>query len=564
MRIKYSGLIDAFSYELVFNYELKVGCNLISEKHQVTLVRHNDKNKQQDANRRNCLVICAVMLIIVMAYGLFWCLQASRKFPFMLGAVISLCFAFAWVSACRRAKPKDRDAHLYLLVLLLSGLAYCFMFTPFSVPDEGYHYSASYCYSNFLLGKGYQSEDPVTMRAADAQFLYDASTQLNCSEIDKEISGFKQFGVSSEVEIEVTTNHGHYVSSNLPQEKIASAFGMAIARILNLGPYWVFYIGRLFNLLQFVLFVYIGYRIIPFGKSAYITASLLPMTLHLAGSYSYDSFIISMSMLLTAVCLRAIYRSGRISVLEMFEIGVCIALLAPCKVIYTLIALLVLFIPRERFSSKKNELIVKCCYLALPLLIILIVKLNDILTTTNIASSNDSGSRGGETIELYTVGYFLNQPLQFFGIMSQTIETYGYFYLQSLVGGSLGWFQGEISSPHTLVVFLVLILFFSTFVSSGDSFNPSIRFKVTGILISAVGFFLVMITMLLNWTAASESAIQGVQGRYFLPYLVWFLVSLRTKRLSFHGDSERIVIMLMYFANAINLIRIMAIALMIA
>ena len=148
--------------------------------------------------------------------------------------------------------------------------------------------------------------------------------------------------------------------------------------------------------------------------------------------------------------------------------------------------------------------------------------------------------------------------------MSQTIETYGYFYLQSLVGGSLGWFQGEISSPHTLVVFLVLILFFSTFVSSGDSFNPSIRFKVTGILISAVGFFLVMITMLLNWTAASESAIQGVQGRYFLPYLVWFLLSLRTKRLSFHGDSERIVIMLMYFANAINLIRIMAIALMIA
>lgn len=530
-------------------------------KNEITVDDLTDKECRKDIDARSYFLICGAMIILVIIYSLFWFCQIGRKLPLVLGTILSFCLLFILIIFSRNCKFEKINACLYLSSLIIGGMAYCFLFTPFSVPDEVFHYSSSYCYSNFLMGKGFQSEDPLIMREVDAQFLHDGTTQMSSSEIDGEVIGLQQFDVNNSNEVEVFTNYDHSVSFNLPQEKVASALGITLARIMNLGPYWLFYLGRLFNLFQFVCLVYIGYRIIPFGKSAYVAVSLLPMTLHLAGSYSYDSFIISMSMLLTSLCFRAIGRTNPIKAPELIGLGVCIALLAPCKVVYSLLSLLVLLIPGKRFETRKTEVTTKCLFLALPLLIVGLIKLNDIIVATNITSASGAGNRGGESVELYTVGYFQDDPLKFVLLVFRTFETFGYFYLQSLVGGSLGWFQGEIAAPHTFVVLFVLILCFSTLIDEGDSYNPSNGFKLMGIVSFIMGILLVMLTMLLSWTPAGEQAIQGVQGRYFIPYLVWTLMSIRSKRFIYRGDSQRAILTLLYFANTVYLIRIVSMAL---
>lgn len=61
---------------------------------------------------------------------------------------------------------------------------------------------------------------------------------------------------------------------------------------------------------MFAVLVYSAVRITPIGKNVMMTAGLLPMTLHLASSYSYDAGIIGLAFLLTGMCLRAVYGEG--------------------------------------------------------------------------------------------------------------------------------------------------------------------------------------------------------------------------------------------------------------
>ena len=49
----------------------------------------------------------------------------------------------------------------------------------------------------------------------------------------------------------------------------------------------------------------------PFGKEVLFGVYMLPMTLHLAASLSYDVMIISLSSYFAAVCLHLAYKAER-------------------------------------------------------------------------------------------------------------------------------------------------------------------------------------------------------------------------------------------------------------
>ena len=85
--------------------------------------------------------------------------------------------------------------------------------------------------------------------------------------------------------------------------------------------------------------------------------------------------------------------------------------------------------------------------------------------------------------------------------------------------------------------------------------------KATGIAIFIIGSLAVFASLLFSWTFNTEQIILGVQGRYFIPYLMLLLVSLRPKRLFFDGDAGGIALFCIYNLNAMYLVRIFAIAL---
>ena len=62
-------------------------------------------------------------------------------------------------------------------------------------------------------------------------------------------------------------------------------------------------LGMLFNLLYGALLIIFSVRITPVGKKVFMAVALLPMTLHLLGSHSYDVGTLGLAFLLTAFIL---------------------------------------------------------------------------------------------------------------------------------------------------------------------------------------------------------------------------------------------------------------------
>lgn len=501
------------------------------------------------------ITAAAVYLII---NGLYWYASSDR--------LISLLFSFGSaglllvVYFLYRRLPHFDEEKLFLAVLCSTGLFYMVVFTPFTVPDELYHFWASYSLSNTLMGNR-ESEDPLDMREEDAEMVSNLTVRLQLSEYDQIREGFSDLSSSAQT-TSVKTGGGFGYDSNPPQLKIASALGITLARLLNAGPYFLLYLGRLFNFLFYAVLVWFAFRITPIGKGAFATVSLLPMSLHLAASYSYDAGIIGLSLLLIALCLRAFFRDEMFGWKEGIEIVVVAALLAPCKVVYVLLAILALFIPSSRFSSKRQELFIKIGCALLVAIILLITKLPSIISNTGASNSSaELWYRGDESGYSYTLSDMLNNPLKTIIIYVRTLATKGSFYLSSMLGSNLGWFQVEIAAPSIVTVELVLILTFATLRSADDEKILPTHLRIVCVIIFLTGMLVIMASMLFGWTFNTEPAIEGVQGRYFLPYLPVLLLGLRPSSLRIEAPSAALAMGMLAVVNAAYLSGVFATAL---
>ena len=506
------------------------------------------------------LLVAAVVLTLAIC-GLFWFAYSDRLIVLaFLALVISLVIVGVIVSKRVLSNRKDRSP-LMLFTLICSGLLYMAVFTPFTVPDEVYHFQATYCLSNALMGEGYQG-DPVEMRVEDAELVSELSPTLKVSDYDAVMTGLGESSISGQT-TEVSTGSSFDLGSNPPQIRIVSALGITLARLLNLGPYYLIYLGRLFNLAFYICLAYLAYRITPVGKNIFAVVMLLPMTQHLAASYSYDAGILGLSFLVTALVIRALYRTDEFTLREGVEIVLAVAMLAPCKVIYSLIAVAALFIPSSRFKSRHHEIAVKAGCFAAVAAFVLITRIAGIVSVSGAVegAATSLDYRGAETGYFYTIGDVIASPIKFILMYLRTFDNLGSFYLLTMVGSSLGWFQAEIEMPTFMAVALILLLVMSMIRTDDDKAVLPTPVRVAGVAIFFVGSIAAMASMLLGWTFNTEQLIMGVQGRYFLPYLPLLLLGLRPAHAFIKANMNSVLILSVSVINAINLIRIFSIAL---
>ncbi|MGI6217146.1 MAG: DUF2142 domain-containing protein [Coriobacteriales bacterium] len=508
------------------------------------------------------IVLIAGAFLLVNA--LYWFSVADSYWSLIFSLTTIVLFLLAYFLYARNSNEEPNVGRWYLMVLCCSGLVYCMVFTPMTVPDERYHFQASYELSNALMGSGYPSSiTDVSMRKCDAEFTDDCAWTVQRSDYEVIAAEMGTFFCDSEAMVSRPVDTGKIQASQNPiQLKLPSALGITLARLLHLGPCYLFYLGRLFNFSLFAVLVYLAWRVSPIGKNVIVATSLLPMTLHLAASYSYDAGTIGLAILLTSLCLRAIFRTNRLSAREAAEIIITAALLAPCKLIYTPIVCLVFFIPARRFSSKRNEIVYKFGSIALVFASLVVIRLPDLLNIAQAgAASNTLDVRGSATGHFYTVSQVLDEPIRFIIMLVRTLDQYGAFYLEGIVGGSLGWFQSEIALPGYWVLLLYALLGYALLASDEDSWQPPLSVRVVGLLLCTVAVLGVFLSMLVGHTFDTEQIIMGVQGRYALPILPLLLICIRPLRIRVEGKSLGVVVLSSVFINAAILTRIFSIAL---
>ena len=310
-------------------------------------------------------------------YGGISALDAAAHFKDnLLFVLYELLFPASVITALFAAllwsRKSNRMYRAYAFSAMVLGVLYLAVMPGLSAPDELSHYSTAYRISSTML-----FEDPLIRPAG--------LTAVRASDYPLEdMNGVKTPEIPEDTEelpevlgnpVKQTTYRAvkdwekRYafstkpVASPIPDVKttpvfyLPQAIGFSIARVLGLGAMGLLFLGKFLNLCCYVALTALAVRTAPIGKSWFAAAGLLPMSLHLAASLSYDAGLIGCVFLFTALVFKLAYGAEEIRARELIALCALAALFGPCKLVYAPLILLVLLIPARVFGGFGKKLL---------------------------------------------------------------------------------------------------------------------------------------------------------------------------------------------------------------
>ena len=456
--------------------------------------RNNEK-----AVRTLPFFLCGIFLVVICGlYGAVSALNAAAQFKDnLLFVLYELLFPASVITALFAAllwsRKGDRMYRAYAFSAMVLGVLYLAVMPGLSAPDELSHYSTAYrISSNMML------EDPLirpagltAVRAVDypLEDMNGVKTPLvpDDEESVPEVLGnpvkqttyravkdwdkryaFSTKPVASAIP-EVHTTPVFY----LPQ-----AIGFSIARALGLGTMGLLFLGKFLNLCCYVALTALAVRTTPLGKGWFAAAGLLPMSVSLAASLSYDAGLIGTVFLFTALIFKLAYGAEEIRARELFALCALAALFGPCKLVYAPLILLLWLVPARVFGGGGKKLL---CFLILLLsLIAAVLAVNaDVLEAYFFPAvaeqagnvSADMRHAGFTAAELFSHPLFTLRML--LNSFAACILTWG----GEMIGTKLGNLDPLLGASGLQTLFFALGLFCLTV---ADSTGETVRILVPG------------------------------------------------------------------------------------
>ena len=265
---------------------------------------------------------------------------------FALGCIAAAGLLY-WLY-CRRTVPLHRMVFCAVLVL---GFAFNVLLPPYAAPDEKYHINQSFTLASTLydphlpVAKSHIRDTIRRPSDQDALIQVDETTVFTWQHIAKVIgrpNTDPTFATHTFDEYQVDSSYTLYW---------ISGFGVLIGYWLHLGFAATLYLGRLANLLFFAFLAAWAVKRTPVAKPAFAVAALLPMTLHLAASYSRDSNLLALCFFFSALLLDLAFGPREHIGSKQLVLPVVLAvLIVPSKVVYLPLAGLILLIPAVRLG----------------------------------------------------------------------------------------------------------------------------------------------------------------------------------------------------------------------
>lgn len=490
--------------------------------------------------RRRLLVPTLIFGALFCTYSIYWLFAADSYSVAVLALLLLPVLLYFLVTRLSEPCPPLLFQYRnYVVALSTLCIIFTFVIPPLTSPDEDHHFAASYWLANCITGSSsLKDTGTLPMRPEDSNLLFrDYSWFIEAASYEAIFENASLFAQSTEM-VDVDTSNTYYFSigGDYAFLKIPSVLGIIIARFLHLGAYPLFYLGRLLSCAFFIICSLFAVSRTPFGKGAFAAVSLLPMTLSLAASYSYDCGIISLSLVFLALVLKAIFDKDRLGIFDLSILAVAAVLLAPCKLVYCFEIILVAAIPCHQFSSRTSCRAYKIAIAAGSLFAIIALRFPAIIS---LIKMNDGTVALSSTTEAshYSLSYIASNPINTVAIFIRTLIEKGDFYIKTAIGSYLGRIQIQIEMPLYLLLSYILCAMHSITIDSANSTVISNKWRVVFGLISLFVLFAVMISMLFAWTPLGSKVIEGVQGRYILPVLPLLLLSLQRRNSRNLGNS---------------------------
>ncbi len=461
----------------------------------------------------------------------------SRNNRFLQAFTIVMALAFGVVSCAYFMiyKFNMRVHHIYLFVTISLGLIYMMIIPVNTAPDEEFHVYSAYSVSNSMLGIDNSSNGTIMMRADDADYIYYGKIE-NRTFFERYYALLKEVFAENTAIVETM----HIPVYDYFHVYFFSGLGITVGRLLNLSTLWVLLLGRLFNLAVFVWGTYYAIQKIPFGKMIVFIWALLPITMQQAVSYSYDSLVLTLCAIVISLSLKLAYGdTSNITKVEKSLLFICILLLAPTKSLaITPLCTLPLLAAFRKEKEQKNIIFYTVSMIVISLVVIWLIRIepvNNALTVgnkgiTHMASTVFDG-RG------YELEYLLKDPKNLFLIICNTVYKQWDFYLETFLGRRLGYF--EIILPLHVVLPYFIMLIIAGVRKNNEPQYLSRKAKAFLILVVLLGYGFASGGMLLGWTHTNMQYVEGVQGRYLLPFAIPAFLIIRSGKLLVDEEVDR-------------------------
>jgi uncharacterized membrane protein len=476
------------------------------------------------ATSQNSITIFSNSETNELAYTLVSTHNARNYIMFFMPFIVIAYLSINYLINTRKIKIE----RFWLILVIAYFIPIMLAYPPYEVPDEPVHFYNAYRISQLNLSEPlYKSvNNPYIYMPSNISCLTYSKIQI----IDKvqDLNDISNCNIETENEPDNLYGNYNYVNGKLGY--IASSIGIKYTDNFTNSPLKIFYSGRLANLLLAVLLIYLAFKITPKYKELFLIVGTIPMFIQQMVSYSYDSLLNAACLLAMAIILNLIYNKNN----NLRKYGIVLIILgtiiANIKSIYLTILLFILFIPKEKFNNNKWLKYAYC----LGIIIISFVLGMFLQSITQVAGSSSS-IMDSENLHL-----ILEKPLRIFKIAFNTFKINGLFYLQSLIG-YFTWFKYKLND----IFILIYILIFTYIVLSSEKINNDRKSKIIcaiGILISFAATFA---AMYFTWSKTDLNYVDGVQGRYFIPILLPFIVLLFPKKAKFKMETNYIY----YFVN---------------
>ena len=450
-----------------------------------------------------------------------YALQASNRFLKVLYVIFSCIVLVGVLGVAILLVIKNRRLENYFLVLGLTwGCLFVILFPPNTAPDEHAHIASAYADANKLLLRDATDENGnVLVRQSDAEIA-----NINKVSLESWAYYFDKMTIEPSdtiVSYDRGAIQGEPFVAHLPQ-----AIGVAVGWLLNINSVATLFLGKMFGLIFYLICGYFAIKLIPWGKIILLIIALFPMSLEIAGSFSYDCTVNALCFLFISYTMKLIYENKQVTWKEYALLALISAWMAPCKIAYVFVCGLAFAIPSNKTKNRKVALFGKGIVFGIGFVLVLIQRMTlmlDLVKTQTVIG-------GGEEISGFTLEKIISSPIHSLGMIFNTYFEQAEYYFGTLIGQSLGWFQVNIS--WLLICGFVVVLLLALISDNENEQCMTWRQRMLVYVLSVIMTGGIVLSMWLDFTPENINYIAGVQGRYILTFFPMIMLSLKSKLFS--------------------------------
>ena len=414
----------------------------------------------------------------------------------------------------------------FVYCALIFGIILLVLIPPFQSPDEDSHFKRAYVVS---YGKFYPTvqEGKVGFNLPNKMVDYINDKLAFIGDRNKKYS-YNELVCDDRIPVDYSESSFQKFSTveTTPVVYAAPAVGIVFSRCVshviglkNISIVNMLYFARFFSLMFYILLVALAIKITPILKKTFCMIGLIPMSLSLAAAISYDSVLIGVTLLGTALIFKLIFDDNvkKITYKHAIAFGIMGFVLLSLKTVYITVLLPLIFIPKEKFGDKPVKNMFK--YLAMFVGIVIgTYVLNKIPSLFLKETTNDDSIAAMKQLQMV-----IQHPIYYTKIWFNTMFSGRNYYYTGMFG-IFGLSDTYMITAVTVMYSIAFVFIILSDVSLEEKkFNW--KYKVMAILGIIASIFGIFLAMYLFWTSIMEGygigaeSITGVQGRYFLPLI---------------------------------------------